>query len=80
MATYLPQRVGPSFNNIHCFFPKIGLSMSLSWVLGNFSSHGICGAKMMKVGWVFVVLVMLAVWIYVVLLLHVDWAFAVCLM
>jgi hypothetical protein len=54
--------------------------MSLSWVLGNFTSHGICGAKMMKVGWVFVVLVMLADWISVVLLLHVDWVFAVCLM
>jgi hypothetical protein len=53
-------------------FPKIGLSMSLSWVLGNFASHGICGARMMKVSWVFVVLLLLTNWISIVLLYQAD--------
>jgi hypothetical protein len=60
-------------------FPKIGLPMSFSWVLGNFASHGICGARMMKFGWVFVVLVLLADWISVVLL-QANWVSTVCLM
>jgi hypothetical protein len=59
--------------------PKIGLSMSLSWVLGNFTSHGTCGVKMMQFGWVFVVLVLPTNWISIVLLLQVHWVSVVCL-
>jgi hypothetical protein len=40
--------------------PKIGLSMSLSWVLGNFASHKTYGVVMIHVGWVFAILVLLA--------------------
>jgi hypothetical protein len=36
-------------------FPKIGLSTSFSWVLGNFASHESCGVEMMHVGWDFIV-------------------------
>jgi hypothetical protein len=53
-------------------FPKIGLFMSLSWVLGNFASQVTYGVGMMQVGWVFIVLMLLANWISVVLLLQVD--------
>jgi hypothetical protein len=49
--------------------PKIGLSMSLSQVFGNFISHRTCGVGMMQVGWVFIVLVLSVDWIFVVLLL-----------
>jgi hypothetical protein len=48
---------------------EIGLFMSLSQMLGNFTSHGTYGAGMMQVGWVFAMLVLLADWIFVVLLL-----------
>jgi hypothetical protein len=51
------------------FIPKIGLSMSLSWVLGHFTSHETYGDGVMQVGWVFVVLMLLVDWIFVVLLL-----------
>jgi hypothetical protein len=52
--------------------PKIGLSMSLSWVLRIFISHETYGIGMMHIGWVFAMLVLLADWIFVGLLLHVD--------
>jgi hypothetical protein len=53
--------------------------MSLSWVLGNFASHGICGVGMMKVGWVFIMLVLLVDWVSVVCLMQVGWGWVMLL-
>lgn len=55
--------------------PKISLSMSLSWVLGNFTSHGTYAVGMMQVGWVLTMLMLPTNLSFVMLLCSISFVF-----